>query len=53
MKQTELVSMLAAILMSASNKFESDVAMSGAVEAAFKLVDKVVNHPKNVDRPAS
>ena len=53
MKHTELVSMLAAILMSSGSNFESDAAVSGAVDAAFKLVDKVSKHPKNVERPVA
>jgi hypothetical protein len=51
MKQTELVSVLAAILMSSGSNFESETTISGAVDAAFKIVDKVAKHPKNVERP--
>jgi hypothetical protein len=51
MKHTELVSVVAALLMSAGSNFESDAAMSGAVESAFKIVDKVAKHPKNPERP--
>jgi len=50
MKHTELVSVVAALLMSAGSNFESDAAMSGAVESAFKIVDKVAKHPKNPER---
>jgi len=50
MKQTELVSVLAAILMSSGSNFESEAAITGAVDAAFKIVDKVAKHPKNVER---
>ena len=51
MKHTELVSVVAALLMSAGSNFESDAAMSGAVESAFKIVDKVAKHPKDPERP--
>jgi hypothetical protein len=50
MKQTELVSVLAAILMSSGSNFESEATISAAVDAAFKIVDKVAKHPKNVER---
>jgi len=52
MKVTEQVSVLAAILMSSGSNFESEATMNGAVEAAFKLVDKVAKHPKNPERIA-
>lgn len=52
MKVTEQVSVLAAILMSSGSNFESEVTMNGAVEAAFKLIDKVAKHPKNPERLA-
>ena len=50
MKVTEQVSVLAAILMSSGSNFESDATMNGAVDAAFKLIDKVAKHPKNPER---
>jgi hypothetical protein len=52
MKVTEQASVLAAILMSSGSNFESDATMNGAVEAAFKLIDKVAKHPKNPERLA-
>ena len=51
MKVTEMVSVLAAILFSSGSNFESEAAMNGAVEAAFKLIEKVAKHPKNPERP--
>jgi hypothetical protein len=52
MKVTEQVSVLAAILLSSGSNFESDATLNGAVEAAFKLIDKVAKHPKNTERLA-
>ena len=53
MKVTEHVSVLAAILLSSGSNFESDATLNGAVEAAFKLIDKVAKHPKNPERLAA
>jgi hypothetical protein len=53
MKVTEQVSVLAAILLSSGSNFESEASMNGAVEAAFKLIDKVAKHPKNPERLAA